>query len=137
MFKKSFTLLFLVVAFAGYSQQMKMTKIEPIMITARVVGVLEGNSNLAVLYITKVDTSNTIKLETNTEILARFHFGTKATKGDPELMGVKSGDLISAEIAGKIDKNSAQMDYTVLRYDVLEVITIEKTSTEVSESPRK
>ncbi len=137
MFKKSFTLLFLVVAFAGYSQQMKMTKIEPIMITARVVGVLEGNSNLAVLYITKVDTSNTIKLEANTEILARFHFGTKATKGDPELMGVKSGDLISAEIAGKIDKNSAQMDYTVLRYDVLEVITIEKTSTEVSESPRK
>ncbi len=137
MFKKSFTLLLLLVAFAGYSQQMKMTKIEPVMVTARVVGVLEGNSNLAVIYITKVDTSNKFNLVVNTEILARFHFGTKATKGDPILPGVKSGDLIRAEIAGELDKTSAQMDYTVLRYDVLQVITIGKTSTEAGEKPQK
>ncbi len=137
MFKKSFTLLFLLVAFAGYSQQMKMTKIEPVMITARVVGVLEGNSNLAVLYITKVDTSNNFALAPNTEILTKFHFGTKPTKGDPILPGVKSGDLISAEIAGELDKKSGQMDYLVLRYDVLEVITIGTSSTEADDSPQK
>ncbi len=136
MLKKSFTILFILIAMAGYSQQMKMTKIEPTNITARVVGVL-GNSNLAVLYVTKVDTSNTYNLEENTEILTRFHFGTKATKGDPELPGVKSDDVIEAEIAGKLDKTSGQMDYTVLRYNVLEVITIEKTSTEVNDSPQK
>lgn len=137
MFKKSFTLIILLVSFTAYTQEMKMTKVEPTMVTARVVGVLEGNSNLAVLYVTKVDTSNKYNLEGNTEILTRFHFGTIATKGDPALPGVKSGDMISAEIIGKLDKTSAQMDYTVLRYELLEVITIEKTSTEVNDSPRK
>lgn len=137
MLQKSFSLLFILLAFTGFSQKMNMTKIEPVNATARVVGVLEGKSNLAVLYITKVDSANEFSLKPNTEILAKFHFTTKPTKGDPELAGIRSDDVINAEIAGKFDSISGQMTYTVFRYNVLEVITIKKTSTEASDSPRK
>lgn len=133
MFRQGLLFLFLLCALSSMAQPMKVTRIDPIEVTARVVGLLEGNSNLGVLYITKVDSTNTIRLRPSTEILASFHFGTQPTKGDPKLPGTKSGDMITAEVAGKFDAASGQMEYTVLRYQVLQVTTIKGTSAEADD----
>lgn len=135
MLKKLSVFLFFTLVTGLQAQKMKMTPIRPIQATARVVGILEGNTKLAVLYITQVDTTNEFELRTGTEVLARFQFDTKPiTTGDPILPGVKPNDVISAEMAGEYDSKSGQWNYTVFRYSVLPTKTI---STEGDDPPQR
>lgn len=136
MFQRILPLLLILLSFAAKAQNSSVTRIKPVNVTASVVGVLNDDSPLAVIYVMKVD-SNDIGLEKSSEVLIRFYFSTKPTKGDPELPGVKGGDVIQAEIAGKIDPISGQMEYTVFRYSILPTRTIKSSSTEVNDQPHK
>lgn len=91
-------------------------RIHPIWVEARVLGILEDHNNLVVLQITGTGV-NDFNLGVNSEILTEFYFGTAPTDGDPKLAGVKSGDMIRAEIHGKFNPSSGQWDYRVFRYN--------------------
>ncbi len=136
MLKNTLPFLLLIFAFTTKAQ-VHMTAVEPIEVTARVVGILEGNSQLAVVYIMKVDSTNKYALEANTEILTRFYFDTKPTKGDPVLPGTKKGDVIRAQLAGQHDNISGQMNYVIFKYSVLPATTIEIPSAEGGAPPHK
>jgi hypothetical protein len=90
--------------------------VKPIWVEAKVLGILEQHDRLAVLQISRVDSSNEFHLSESSEILTEFVFGTKASDGDPKVPGVISGDNIRAEIHGKFNPSSGQWDYRVFRY---------------------
>ena len=90
--------------------------IKPIWIEARVLGILEHHDRLAVIQVSKVDSSNKFMLRVNSEILAEFVFGTKASKGEPAVPGANAGDTIRAEIHGEFNPSTGQWDYRVFRY---------------------
>ena len=90
-------------------------QIRPIWVEAQVLGILEDHNNLVVLQITGTGV-NEFNLGINSEILTEFYFGTTAIEGEPKLSGVKSGDIIRAEVHGKFNPSSGQWDYRVFRY---------------------
>ncbi len=124
MFGKFGLITFLVICVGGKAsgqhQNNNSYLLHPIWVEAEVIGILEHHSALAVLHITRVDSTNEINLSEDSEILSEFVFGTKPTEGDPKLVGIKQNMLIRAEIDGKFNSSSGQWDYRIFRYRSIE-----------------
>ncbi len=100
-------------------KNLKIEQIKPIDVRAEVISVFEKSNTLALLKIVGVDSANTFRLEKGGEVLTKFYFTTKPTKGDPKLAGIRAGDQITAEISSTENPMTGQMDYQVFRYRVL------------------
>tara|TARA_R110002072_G_scaffold256513_3_gene415358 strand:+ start:1370 stop:1801 length:432 start_codon:yes stop_codon:yes gene_type:complete len=84
----------------------------------KVVGVLQGTKDLAVIQVMEVD-SNKYNLSVGDEVLCKFYFGTKPFVGEEKYPGVKGGEIIEAQIHARPNKNNVQTDYRILQYKVL------------------
>ena len=82
---------------------------------AYVVGVLEENSQQAVLRILRIK-ENDYRLRQNSEIVADFYFSTKDVKNVEAMSGIDAGDTISLHIWGKYKPNQGQWEYEALHY---------------------
>lgn len=103
---------------------------------AKVVGILSGNPKLAVLYITKVDSTNEYGYKEGTEILAKFYFGTAPHKYEPILTGTKANDIIRAEVALQANRSNGNSENIVFKYTVISSVK-ENPSSEEGETPQK
>lgn len=109
--------------------KMKIEPIETFRIRAKVVGVLQGQKDLAVIQIIET-VKNEWGLKVGDEVLTNFYFTTQPFKGDRQYPGVKSGDEILGDIRGSKNNNGVQVDYMIFRYQVLPL-------KESSEAPAK
>lgn len=110
-------LLFFLTSFVTYAQEKGKTELVPLetfKIEAKVISTLEGRNDLAVLQMINTD-KNPWDLKAKDEILATFLYTTKKTR---EFSGVKAGDTILADLYGKLNSNTIQVDYTILRYRI-------------------
>ncbi|MGB0176193.1 MAG: hypothetical protein ACPF9D_03440 [Owenweeksia sp.] len=90
----------------------KSMLIKPFTVEAKVISFLQGHDNLAVLQVTRAG-ENPWNLQANDEILVTFLIALKDSKK------AGSGDLISAQVIGSMNKNTVQVDYRILKYVVL------------------
>lgn len=84
----------------------------------KVIGVLQGTKDLAVIQIIEVD-PNEHNLSVGDEVLCKFYFGTKPYKGERLYPGVKGGEILTAEIHAMPNDNNVQVNYRILRYDIV------------------
>lgn len=101
------------------TQQQVIVQIRTFKAKVKVVGILQGRYDLAVIKVLEVD-DNKWKLSIGDEILCKFYFTTKPYKGDTYYPGVKGGEVLEADIHALANKNTVQVDYNILRYKVLE-----------------
>lgn len=84
----------------------------------KVIGVLQGTKDLAVIQVMEVDTNN-FNLKVGDEVLCKFYFGTKPFVGEEKYPGVKGGEIIKAQIHGMPNENNVQTDFRILKYQVV------------------
>lgn len=125
--KVSSLILLLFLSTSGFSQTVDPPKskgkkvaipIRTFNAKVKVIGVLQGTKDLAVIQVMEVD-SNTYNLKVKDEVLCKFYFGTKAFQGEEKYPGVKGGEIIQAQIHALPNDNNVQTDFRILKYKVI------------------
>ena len=130
------TLALFAIAFTGSAQnensdstrQKRIVQIKTFKTKVKVMGVLQGRDDLAVIQVLETE-KNDWKLKVGDEVLCKFYFTTKPFDGDNYYPGIKGGEVLSADMHARKNKNEVQVNYNILRYQVLETtIKVETNS---------
>ena len=106
-----------------------LTVVKQFMVQAKVISFLQGHDDLAVIQVTKAP-YNPWNLKSGDEVLVTFMLKPKDSKT------AASGDLIRGEMLAKMNRNTVQVDYTIMRYSVL-TSPIEKSEAPSTDGSQK
>ena len=112
-----FLLLFTSVSICGIAQEAKpkYEKLDAVFLRAEIIGVLNGRSNLAVIQIKKVPKDNKYHFKTRDELLVDLAYMFTEESGKAIRLNVTKGDVIEAEILGRLQPQTGQYEYFVMR----------------------
>jgi len=94
----------------------KSRVVETIACRAKVLGVFENSSRLAVLKVINIETPNNFEIKVGDELLTEFYFSVKPVEGSSKMTGIKTGDKISVRLTAKEEAATGQMKYIAFDY---------------------